>query len=612
MKKSLTLFCLVCVVTISFPLTASAATFCVSDAAELQGSLTTAAANGEDDVVQIQQGTYVGNFVYASTEAYGLAIEGGYEPGCSSREVDPDNTVLDGDQTGNVLVLSNPDESVDFVVNRVTLQNGSISGSGGGGGLFVKTSEGTLSLTNNIITENLSIYGEGGGVYVWGCAVNLKNNTITGNSVSCCHGGGGIHIREFTIVNLSYNIITGNSSVIGGGVYLQGPREYHSAIVNLTDNVIQGNSGGGVLVEEAATITLNNNIISGNSGSTSGAGVFIKASHSVLMSINLSNNTITGNSTSSAGGGIYVFDASTITLTNNTITENSANGIYNGVGGGLYARGSTIILTNNTVTGNTSRNNGGGIQLGFIDNSDKAYIYNNIVYNNTGGGDGDDLYINNDGNGDFIPSTVDLYNNNFDQSATGTFIQIPFPIDPSNLDNADPLFVDSANDDFHLTELSPCINTGNNSAPGLPETDKDGKPRIMDGTVDIGAYEYIAGVPVPDIKANGSDGPITISTSDPVSIDISLTPGVYAGANADWWIAAKTPSDDWYTYVHPHGWWPGVNLCAQTALFDLAPYEVLNMTLPVGNYTFYFALDGPDYAATGPWWGMDSVEVIVQ
>ena len=121
-------------------------------------------------------------------------------------------------------------------------------------------------------------------------------------------------------------------------------------------------------------------------------------------------------------------------------------------------------------------------------------------------------------------------------------------------------------------------------------------------------------LPVPDIKANGSDGPIVISPSTPVSIDISLVPGFHAGANADWWIAVKTPFDppgDWYTYVHPVGWMPGINLCAQTGLFDVSPFEVLNMTLPVGTYTFYFGLDDPDWAATGPWWGLDSVEVTV-
>lgn len=57
---------------------------------------------------------------------------------------------------------------------------------------------------------------------------------------------------------------------------------------------------------------------------------------------------------------------------------------------------------------------------------------------------------------------------------------------------------------------------------------------------------------------------------------------------------------------------PGINLCAQTGLFDLSPYEVLNMTLPVGKYIFYFALDDPDGTATGSWWGLDSVEVTVQ
>ena len=120
---------------------------------------------------------------------------------------------------------------------------------------------------------------------------------------------------------------------------------------------------------------------------------------------------------------------------------------------------------------------------------------------------------------------------------------------------------------------------------------------------------------LPDIKANDSDGPITVTPNDPVGISISLDPGDKAGQNADWWIAVKTPfapPEDWYTYVYPVGWMPGVNLCAQTGLFDLSPYEVLNMTLPVGAYTFYFALDDPDGAATGPWWGLDSVDVIVQ
>jgi hypothetical protein len=122
------------------------------------------------------------------------------------------------------------------------------------------------------------------------------------------------------------------------------------------------------------------------------------------------------------------------------------------------------------------------------------------------------------------------------------------------------------------------------------------------------------GPPVtPDIKANGSDAPIRITLETPLSVTVGLDPGDYAGFNADWWIAVHTPfaaPGNWYTYVHPTGWKTGVNLCAQAALFDLAPFEVLEMVLPVGNYTFYFAVDPPDGIPTAEL--MDSVEVQVE
>ena len=117
------------------------------------------------------------------------------------------------------------------------------------------------------------------------------------------------------------------------------------------------------------------------------------------------------------------------------------------------------------------------------------------------------------------------------------------------------------------------------------------------------------------IQANGSDGPITVTPSDSVSIEVSLNPGDKTGQKADWWIAVNTPFVwpwNWYAYVYPTGWAQGVHMCVQAPLFALSPREVLNMALPPGEYTFYFAVDDPDGAAAGPWWGLDSVTVRVQ
>lgn len=103
-------------------------------------------------------------------------------------------------------------------------------------------------------------------------------------------------------------------------------------------------------------------------------------------------------------------------------------------------------------------------------------------------------------------------------------------------------------------------------------------------------------LPVPDIKANGSDGPITISKGHVLSITVELDSGDHKGDNADWWALCKTPfpaPNDWYHYdLSSQSWKKGQIVTRQGALIDFPPQEILNQTnLRIGTYIFYFGVD---------------------
>jgi parallel beta-helix repeat protein len=475
-----------------------AATFCASSVSELQTALTTATSNNEDDKIKIVQGTYEGKFQFISAEQFNLTIEGGYTAGCASRVVDAENTVIDGDSSGNVLLLVGGNNVVDFVIDGLMVINGNATTTPKGGGLHIKTNGGEVTLSNNIISDN-SANDAGGGAYIEGATTaTLTNNTVENNTKR------GVSFNSLSIANLTDNTFTGNS---GGGVYFNS-----STTATLEDNTFTGNSGGsgaGAYFDSSSTATLKNNVITDNMATSCcqhGGGVYFKNSTATLT-----GNVITDNMTGDNGGGIYFYNG-TATLTGNTITGNAANSgggvhIYGGtaaslinnvisantannVGGGLYIyRRDTTTLTNNTITDNHARNNGGGIWFNFYDDTDAAHIYNNIIWNNNAAGEADDIYINNDANNNFILSPVDIFNNDFEQSEDGLYITIPFSIDSSNLDNLNPLIANAGNEDYYLQAGSPCIEAGDNDAPLLPTTDIDGNPRIVNGIVDIGAYE---------------------------------------------------------------------------------------------------------------------------
>ena len=105
---------------------------------------------------------------------------------------------------------------------------------------------------------------------------------------------------------------------------------------------------------------------------------------------------------------------------------------------------------------------------------------------------------------------------------------------------------------------------------------------------------------LPHIQANGQDGPITVSSSSPVSITIGLASGLQTGAYADWWVVASTPLG-LYSWVYPTGWNSGLVTAIQLPLFGFSGLEMFNGLLPVGDYVFYFVVDTtPDNVLNDP------------
>ncbi len=96
----------------------------------------------------------------------------------------------------------------------------------------------------------------------------------------------------------------------------------------------------------------------------------------------------------------------------------------------------------------------------------------------------------------------------------------------------------------------------------------------------------------PDIKANGSDGPISLAQDDSLSVTVSLDAGNNQGTPADWWLAALTP---YGLYFFTFGGWVTDWLPAhQGPLFPLPPLELFNFPLsgfPAGIYILYFGVD---------------------
>ncbi len=148
-----------------------------------------------------------------------------------------------------------------------------------------------------------------------------------------------------------------------------------------------------------------------------------------------------------------------------------------------------------------------------------------------------------------------------------------------------------------MVELKPTADTGSVFVGWSGDIDCSDGLVTIDTDKSCTARIYLASDPIPDIKANGSDGEITVTTSDPLTITVELDAGVHSGENADWWAVDDTTLPvRWYYYNYDEktgggSWLPGFGVAYQGPLGNLSPYVVWNSPLPQGTYKIYFGVD---------------------
>jgi hypothetical protein len=359
----------------------------------------------------------------------------------------------------------------------------------------------------------------------------------------------------------------------------------------------------------------------------------------------LSNSKISNNEAIDAKGGGIKSENSELIIKNSELKNNrcrSEKGSINNKGGAIYTNGGNLLLKGSILAENYSYYEGGGICM----SNDTTLIENSIFYfnrssNGSGGVDGSSGHIV-IRNTNFIKNRADgyhggailyrggnpvyLYNCNFIENycqrwgsaiyganirfssnlfwnnvAGWNYTYYDFtntqmdwfgeivttninedPIDAYGNLFINPYLTDIANNDFHPSDSSPCINAGPLDTTGLnlPMFDIEGKQRVYGDIIDIGPYEYTGctlGVLVKaeDISCKGStDGmavaqlyggiePVYLewSTGETADTIFGLAPGTYQVTATD---AAGCTAVDYFTIAEPDTIQLGLQVFAAT------------------------------------------------